>query len=253
MRAWLAETADGRAYRLRLGEELVHVDILIEEAGSRISAWHSGNEARDEMEATLTGLVLACPLRARGMSCLHATVVSIDGGAVALVGRPATGKSTTAMGLLEQGAGPVTEDLAAFVEEDGRFFVQPGSPQLWVRRVEAGSYIAWQRSGEAVPRGPVPLLAVYDLLPRDKRADGPVIVPLSPSRALATLLAHISADFMLSPPELRREMDVFARLARRVPVRAVQRGDGIAHVAAACRAIFEDVRTLVSSPAPIRA
>ena len=75
----------------------------------------------------------------RGVVPLHASAVAVANHAVALVGAPGAGKSTTAAAFAQRGFPVLSDDLAALTERENQFFVQPGYPRvnLWPDSVSA--------------------------------------------------------------------------------------------------------------------
>ena len=76
----------------------------------------------------LLGVVLGILLHVRGVFTLHASGVSMDGAAVALIGPKGAGKSTLAASLQERGHRLLTDDVLA-VDEDTTT-VAPAFPQI---------------------------------------------------------------------------------------------------------------------------
>lgn len=72
----------------------------------------SGIEDR-ELRAYILGPALGVLLHQRGLLTLHASAVSINGGAVAFLGGSTWGKSTTAAALRQRGHGLVSDDVLA--------------------------------------------------------------------------------------------------------------------------------------------
>jgi hypothetical protein len=79
----------------------------------------------------LLGSVMALLLHQRGLLVLHASAVAIRGEAVAFLGEPRRGKSTTAAAMHLRGYGIVADDAVAVDFGDtGSPIVFPGFPQL---------------------------------------------------------------------------------------------------------------------------
>jgi hypothetical protein len=273
--AWVAPSPVGPAFRLCYDAGPMHMEFTITRSGSRIRARRSGPCTLGDVEAVLLGPVLTCTLRARGATCLHASVAAIDGLAVALLGEAEAGKSTTAAGLLRLGARPLADDLAVVAEREGRFLVHRGFRRLRLHPdavaalgVENDLPRMWPDLPNRPQRRyldppdeiedpslppPIPLVALYILTKRDSKIEGAVIEPLSAARGLAALLSNTSASFML--PELGPgpEFDRLARLARTVPIRIVQRAEGLEHLDAVCRAIRDDAMERARRSEPVSA
>jgi hypothetical protein len=78
----------------------------------------------------LLGPVLGFALRLRGVLCLHASAVVVDGRAVALMGPAGSGKSTTAGAFGAAGFGVLADDLAALRMEGSAQMVQSAYDHL---------------------------------------------------------------------------------------------------------------------------
>lgn len=90
------------------------------------------------VQVQLLGIVLALWLEQHGVVTLHAAVVEVDGGAIALLGAPGGGKTTLAAALVADGARFVVDDLAALESSGPQLAVQPGYPllRLWPDQAE---------------------------------------------------------------------------------------------------------------------
>src|SRR5439155_13534776 len=78
----------------------------------------------------LLGPALGVLLHQRGLLVLHASTVTVDGGAVAFLGRSGWGKSTVAAAFHARGCGIVGDDVTAVQVEGGIPTVIPSFPQL---------------------------------------------------------------------------------------------------------------------------
>ena len=120
----------------RTGSVVLRVEdagrILVE-SGHTITVQLSPGATRVEIEAFLTGPVAGILLHQRGVLPLHASCVDA-GGAIALCGSVARGKSTLAAMLVRRGGTLVTDDVSAITfGEDSIPVVAPGSAglRLW--------------------------------------------------------------------------------------------------------------------------
>ncbi len=78
----------------------------------------------------IVGTVMAVLLYQRGLLVLHASVVNINGCAVAFLGKSGAGKSSTAAALLARGHEIVADDVAAINMGANPATVFPGFPQI---------------------------------------------------------------------------------------------------------------------------
>ncbi len=242
--------------------------------GARFAVSHEGREIWADwpenytLEDTCTyliGPVIAFVLRLRGAVCLHASSISIGGRALALLGAPGAGKSTTAAGFAGLGYTVVSDDVVVLADEGIRFLVQPGYPRinLWPDsvRVLFGSedalpkitptwgkrYLALDQSGHRFQSGPLPLRAIYILGEREAGLTSPVIEELSGSAALTSLIANTYVHYLLDRDMQRRDFDVLSRVVAHVPVRKVRPVADPTKLSALCESIAADAReTLIA-------
>src|SRR5207302_1716173 len=114
--------------------------FLLDEAGCRVWVKWNALVGLADIAALLTGPVLVCVLRLRGLACLHAGVVAIDGRAIALLGSKAAGKSTTALALVQRGARLLSDDVAVLdAEPSGDYRVRAGPARLRLRPASAAA------------------------------------------------------------------------------------------------------------------
>ncbi|MEM1156220.1 MAG: hypothetical protein AAGI44_18955 [Pseudomonadota bacterium] len=178
----------------------------------------------------LNGIGLAVWLEMRGVPCIHATVLSIEGRAVGLVGRSGVGKSTLAAALLSRGASFLSEDMLALHELDGRPAAFPGlqSLQLWPDALDALDMPAahhWQRVVPGFEKRLIPvshfeagcggnapvILDSLFLLDRAQKGVQPAISGLGFIDASMMLVIHSSS--LDIPRVLRLEQQRFERCA----------------------------------------
>ena len=208
----------------------------------------------------LLGPVLGFVLRLRGVVPLHASCVAVDGRAIALLGAPGAGKSTTAAAFARLGYPIVSEDVVALSERDHSFWVQPGYPRinLWPASVEAlfgaedalplvtpawgKRYLAVDQNGLQFQSQPLPLSAIYFLGERDSDKRNPIIEPLEGMAALMTLVPNTYVNYVLDAAMRTREFDVLGRLVSKVPVLSVRASADSAHIEELCNGIAEDER-----------
>lgn len=126
---------EGEAWRAGTGRAGVWFRIAPD--GAEIVVWGADAVRGD---APLAALYLAVceALRASGLVPLHAAVaVPPASGAVALLGRSGTGKSTTLLRLVTAGWTPIAEDLSWLDPADGTLYGWDRGVRLWPGTVEA--------------------------------------------------------------------------------------------------------------------
>jgi hypothetical protein len=280
----LVEYACGGETGQRCGSRLSMWDDL---TGNHVSLYYFGegdevvfriNPARDhirvywtdaavaaDVETLLSGPVLAALLRLRGLHCLHASAITLNGWALAIVGSSGAGKSTTAAALTAHGFSVLSDDVGLLREDHGAFSVVPAEPRLrlWpdaaraanladadAPRVLSGSpkrfaAVPVRGRGRARSRygSPVPLAAIY-LLDRDAASDAAIrIEPIRGAAAIVALTSQLYAG-LLSDEARAGEFAFIGRLAATVPLRRVRRPRALQRLAALARCIAEDAHHL---------
>ena len=220
-----------------------------------------------DIVAVLIGPVLAAALHLRGVPVLHASAVVVGGKAILVAGPAGAGKSTLTAGLVARGAPLLAEDLAAltFGEED--ISVQAGYPRL---RLCPDATLVAGRAASELPRvfsasvpddkrwldaadlaggfcaTPVPLGAIYLLVPRSRDQAAAEIVPLPSHRAGLALLGHLYGARWLRIPQ-PQALKWCAQIAGRTPVRIVHAPPGLEWISETAAAIIADARCLADA------
>jgi hypothetical protein len=229
-----------RAWRLE-SPALLHLvystgmQFWIDQHGDNVWATWTEASSLEESADFLLGPVFGALLRLRGVVCLHASAVALDGRAVALVGPPGTGKSTTAAILAERGCAVLADDVVGIAADRSGFEILPAYPflHLWPDSLQMldGSSPLFRRRvpgldkhtlhlGEKFEGRPVPLGAICLLRERD--VSSPWSEPVAPQPALAALLANSYATGILNSDMRARELELLGRLISSVPVRAIR-------------------------------
>src|SRR5579883_1375325 len=184
---WKAHTAEGTYYKLRYADGLGSLEYVLHPSGERVWVWYSGSATLLDATALLTGSIFGCLLQLRGVTCLHSSVVSVDGRAIAFTGPEGAGKSTTARSLLDRGALVAADDIAALVAQTSGFAVRNFGSRLWLTPETANAFGSYEdlaplwSDGEnrplkrhidgagpgSTPPAEIPLAAIYLLEPRD--------------------------------------------------------------------------------------
>lgn len=189
----------------------------------------------------LLNVGMAFNLRLRGLVCLHASGVVVNGGAVLFLGASGKGKSTLASLFGLHGHPILTDDIAAIRHDADHIWVSPGYPALRLypeslpvsdvaRRV---SPIApdWDKlflhldvSDFHFAQHPAPLSRIYVLADRD---DQPLIESLSVLKALPLLVENNYLAPVSQHQDYQHDFAVLAEVAKRVPVRGLVVPNGI--------------------------
>ncbi len=246
--------------------------FAISREGNEIWAdWPDGYILEDAC-TYLIGPVLAFALRLRGGTCLHASAIAVGDRAIALLGVPGAGKSTTAAAFALLGYSILSDDVAVLDDQGTKFFVQPGYPRvnLWPDsvRVLFGSedklplitptwgkkYLALDRSGYGFQSSPLSLSAVYML---DEREDGlaaPVMEDLTAAEAFMSLVSNTYVNYLLDADMRKHEFEVLGRVVAEIPIRRVRPAGDPSKVFALCTTIAADAgRVATQEPRTNRA
>lgn len=210
----------------------------------------------DHVLTFLAGPAFGCLLFVRGITMLHGSAIAVGDKAIALLGPPGAGKSTTAAAFALSDFPILTDDIVAICERKGDFLVQPAYRRvcLWPDSVAAlyGSADAlplltagWEKRGLELGQGgrfqqqALPLAAVYVLGERTSPNPSGAIGPLGPRELFIKLLGNTYAGRM---PNDRRahELDVLARLVTRVHGRQITPHPSPTHIPELRDAIIED-------------
>jgi hypothetical protein len=196
-----------------------------------------------DTETYLLGPVIGFALRSRGVLCLHASAVVIDGHAVALAGGSHAGKSTTAAAFAAAGYPVLTDDLVAVRPDGERWSVAPAYPYLKVWEDSAGHLFGskielprltptWsKRSVELAAHGyafadaPLPLDAIVTLEPRAGDPSRPLVHTAAKTETMLTLLPETYAGYLLDPSMRRTELTQLGDLLSAVRTFAAEPSD----------------------------
>jgi hypothetical protein len=259
LRIW--RSADGLYLRLAYYDGM---QFWLERTGKEIWAIWPEASTLEDASAYILGPVLGVVLRLRGVTCLHASAVALDGQAVAFVGAEGAGKSTTAAAFAREGHSVLSDDVVALTEDELGFLVVPAYPHLclWPDSVATlyGSANAlphfstgWEKHRLSLGDGktrfekqPLPLGAIYFL--GQRRSDrAPFVEVIRPQAALLSLVADTFANKILDRELRAREFEVLGRLVRTVPVQRVIPHSEASRVRDLCRVIREDFASLQAS------
>jgi len=200
----------------------------------------------EDIATFLLGPVLGLVLRLRGVTCLHASAVALEGRAIAFMGVPGAGKSTTAALFTQKGHSVLSDDIAALVERERAFCVLPAYPylNLWPEALEmlAHSECSSRSVSAAVDkvqvpldgndskfqREALPLAAIYVLSERSADPRAPFIEVLPPQTALMNLVANTYGNTILDSTMRAQEFRVLGQIAESLPIRRLVASDGAA-------------------------
>ncbi len=162
----------------------------------------------------------------QGLEVLHASAVTVGGGAIALAGPSGSGKTSLGLALRRQGAGLLADDVLAVERVGEELLAHPGAPVAALDRAEAErladgtetppAEVLAANERELVTRaalapGPLPLRALFFLERRPDSSAPPRFEPVPDPRALLAATFNL---LLASPERLAGLLDISALLAR---------------------------------------
>jgi hypothetical protein len=237
-------------------------EFLIDQLGTRLWASWQHPLTIEDTATYLLGPVMGFVLLLRGMHCLHASAVDLDGQAVALVGPAGAGQSTTAAAFSNLGFGVLSDDVVTLAGGRGEITVYPAYPcvRLWAESAQAlfGSADAlplltpnWDKryldlAGDThrFQSVALPLAAIYLLGQRSGDATAPRVEPVAPQAAMIELVGNAYAPRLKEKAARAAEFEVLTGLIETVPVRRAIPNADLSRVDRLCEVILEDFREL---------
>jgi hypothetical protein len=261
----MASAEGARFVQMRFGSSTNYAEFTINYAGDQ--AWVRWAESAqfEDVVGLLLRPVFPIVLWLRGITCLHASVVAVEGRAVGFMGLAGAGKSSMAAAFGRLGYPVLTDDAAAIHDAGDSFFVQPsfpsismwpntaqslvGStdlPRLWRTADKHSLDLALDSEGaefrfETSPR---PIGAVYWLGARQPEATQIRIEPIEPARGLILLLANLATRSYISKDHRIRSFELLSRMAGSVPMSEAYCPDDITNLPRACEVILRDLAGL---------
>ncbi|HVB58294.1 MAG TPA: hypothetical protein VNE63_17945 [Candidatus Acidoferrales bacterium] len=229
----------------------------LDREGTRVWAAWPDTSSLENAVSYLLGPVLGVLLRYRGVTCLHASAVAVDDCAVAFVGPPGAGKSTTAAALAQRGYAILSDDIVTLEEEGCTFQVKPAYPHLWLwpesvelvygtsdalpRPIPNGDKRRLSLANEKTQfeKRALPLSRIYLL--GERRADGaPHLEAVPVQTALMSLVANTYATNILDREMRAKEFALLGRLASSTPIRRLHAQQNPARLTELCDLLSRD-------------
>lgn len=248
----LAAFRGGGWLRLRYADG---TEFTVDAAGTRIGCTWTAPLTLEDAATYLLGPVCGLALRLRGATCLHASAVAHEGRAFLVCGPAGAGKSTTAAAFAARGFAVLADDVAALEASAEGVTVRAAYPhlRLWpdaVRHLYGGGahlppltpnwdkrYLDLAESPDAFHASALPVDAVFLLAPRED-AGAPRLDSVAPGAAVLALVANTYMGWLPDLPAQARDLELYGRLARGVPIlRAVPHADP-ARLPALCEAML---------------
>jgi hypothetical protein len=261
LRVWTL--SDGALFHLHYRDG---IDFVVDRDGTEIWGTWSDTLTVEDASTYLLGPVLGLVLRLRGITCLHASAIDVGGHAIAVIGPPGSGKSTTAAIFATSGYRVLSDDVVALGDHGSAFLAQPSYPRLglWSDSVATlfGSpdalpqqtptwekcYLDLTRNGYRFQPSPLPLRAVYVLSERDTTASAPLVQTMPVREGLTQLIENTYLSYLLDRTMSVRDLDVLSRLVLSMPVRRVTPQADSAFLSRLRDVILDDFQTLTSTP-----
>ncbi len=213
-------------------------EFIVSPGGVRVTCRRFAEASHESFQVYLLGQALSFALVKHGFEPLHATVLAVEGRAIAFLGESGFGKSSMAACFLQAGHRILTDDLLITQESGADFLAYPGPPRVklfpnMARRFLGGLNGAVPMNNattkqilplepDRINARPIPLAAIYAIVSPDevKRRSQPVAIePLSPREAFLTLVRGTFNARLVRPERLERQFHAAARLSEAVPVR----------------------------------
>lgn len=203
------------------------------------------------------GPIMGLLLRARGVVCLHASGVVVQGQAVLFLGDPGAGKSTTAAAMSKRGHPLLADDIVAISEKQGQFFATPAYPyiSLWPDSAEMicgqDAKLPTLTSTDEKRRfspakfqdAPVPVGCIFLIGDRTADDQAPCIEELSPREQLMALVANSYATRTLAENDRAEEFQLFGRMVGNVAIRRLVPHADAAFLDRCCEIVEQDPAT----------
>ena len=253
---WL--TADGAFYRFHYAEG---IDYVLSQDGTQLWIGWSKAVADSDILSYLLGPVMGFILRLRGVTCLHASAVAVNGRAIVFVGDRGAGKSTTAMALGRLGYSIISDDLVPIYRNAGITYGQPGYPRMRLRQpslpmlsalnVELPPLPATQGQGRLhfelisghhqFQSEPLPIGALYLLADRSADRNVPRVEAMSLPDGFMSIVANTYATRFLDRSMRAHEFQQLSQLVDQVPVRKLYPHRDPSRLAMLCKLILENI------------
>ena len=240
--------------------------FVVDANGTQIWGIWPDDLTLEDTATYLLGPILGWVLRLRGVTCLHASAVVVDGQVLAFVGDAGAGKSTTAAAFAQAGYGVLSDDVVALVDGGHHFLVQPAYPRirLWsdsaialygkvdmLPRIVPTSqtwdkrYLDLNQDGYQFPCQTLPLTAIYLLNERSNHNDAPYIETISESTGLVSLVGNTYGNYLLDKDMRQQEFELLGRLIKTVKMRQVTPHRDVARLPQLVETVLADFTALL--------
>ena len=195
----------------------------------------------------------------RGGAILHASGAAVDGRGVAFLGPQDAGKSSLVTAMCQRGHRLLTDDVLTIVETDGVWRAVPSFPRISlapetcealdvdrpkVASADGTSFGPWFDVEDRFEHDPVPVNVIY-LLEERGGVESPNSRTIEGQQSMERLIQHsvLSPGLDLTDP-LGRQFRQCADLCQSVPVKVLQRPDGVETIPDVIGRVEADLRAM---------
>lgn len=243
-------------------------EFIVDRDGTKVIAnWPPTSTLKDTV-SYLLGPILGFVLRLRGVICLHASAINVEGLAIVFVGQKGAGKSTTAAAFARKHYPLLSDDIAALSEDqEGTILVQPGYPRMRLLpdslkqlsgvassfpplpQIGGGRRYHFDliQNGYRFQHQPLSLTAIYLLDVRCSDPSAPYIEDDCVQGAFVSLVENTFSNLSLDRDRRAQEFEFLGRLVKNVPIRRVHPHKEAAYLSKLCDVILDDFKKLTSS------
>ncbi|MBI4382318.1 MAG: hypothetical protein HY574_14165 [candidate division NC10 bacterium] len=234
-------------------------EFLISADGRRIAGRPVNGVTEEAFHAYLVSQVLSFAMVRQGIEPLHATVVVVDGQAVAFLGDCGYGKSSLGAAFIQVGHPLLTDDVLVVEERDHGFAAYPGPPRIKLFPEVAKTFLGDRVGGTPMhPQTPklvipldaflssqavVPLKSIYVLRRPIPGSQGNkvTIKTLSQRRAFLELLRNTFNTVIIEGERLERQFKMATVVASKVPIKLLSYPRILALLPSVREAILSDL------------
>jgi len=253
--------SDGQGFvQLRFGGHRRFAEFTISQDAKQVWASWGVRAPFEDIAWLFVRPVMSMILWLRGITCLHASVVAVNGGAIAFVGGNGAGKSSTAAALAQRGYAVLADDVAVLVDAQEFFLVPPtyptlalqpqtaqellgaqDLPPLWSEEEKRHLHLEQGTGAFRFEANPLALAAIYFLGARGPNHAPFAVERVTPAEGLVRLLANRYLRAHRSNEQRIRQFDLLSRVAKQVPLRQVQFPNELTALPRVCEMIAQDM------------
>jgi len=241
-------------------------EFVISPDGRRIAGRFFSEASVGTFQTYLLGQVISYALLKQGIEPLHATVLVIDGGAVALLGNSGYGKSSLGAAFLQAGASLLTDDLLVVREQGDELVAYPGPARIKLFPEVAQVFLGNHPAGtpmnpftnklvvpldlDKLARTAVPLRAIYLLPPPTTRSLSKKVTirRRSKRQACMDMITNTFNSVIRTPDRLKQQFSLAMRLAISIPVKSLSYQRELSRLPDVVEAICADLKPAKGQP-----